>query len=58
MKANQVKAPPEKVVLQPCCVCNKPVSAFYGTWGKSGTCSKACELEQEKKARFFFDGRE
>lgn len=56
MKAHQVVKPPEKLVEKPCIVCNKPVTAFYGTWGQSGTCSKACELVQSKKSRFFFDG--
>jgi len=57
MKASQVKPPPEVVVKQPCIMCGKPVEAFYGRWGTSGTCSKKCEQEQEKKPKFFFDGR-
>ncbi len=58
MKAKEVKALPEKEELKPCIVCTKPVAAFYGRWGDSGTCSKKCELVQEQKPRFFFDGSE
>ena len=57
MKANQIKANPEKEVAVPCIVCMKPTTNFYGRWGNSGTCSKKCEQEQEKKSNYIFDGR-
>jgi hypothetical protein len=57
VKATEAKKPPEKLVEMPCMVCGRPVTAFYGTWGNSGTCSRKCEQEQDKKSRFFFDGR-
>ena len=50
MKATTVKTPPQEVqTKEPCIVCQKPVSAFYGRWGASGTCSKKCEQIQEAK---------
>ena len=56
MKSNQVKSLPEKEEKKPCIICGKLVTAFYGNWGNSGTCSKKCEHEQEAKSQFFFDG--
>lgn len=32
-----------------CMICNKPVDGFYGRWGMTGTCSRACEAIQEQK---------
>ena len=58
MKATQIgrqgpKMPlQEPEVKQPCIVCQKPVSAWYGRWGTSGTCSKKCEEIQESKNRY------
>lgn len=57
MKANEVKKQPEKVTPQPCIICGKLVTQFYGTWGNSGTCSRKCEQQQEKDSTYFFDGR-
>lgn len=62
MKAKEVKTPQEPEVVYNCLVCGKEITAFYGTWGvtpmtQGGTCSRKCEDEQEKRSRFFFDGR-
>ncbi len=59
MKAKEVKALPEKVEAKPCIICGKKVTAFYGTWGvygDAGTCSKSCEMEQDKRSHSIFFG--
>ena len=35
-----------------CCVCQKPVTGFYGRWADSGTCSRPCEIVQEAKPKY------
>ena len=45
MKANQAKAPEQKLPEKPCCICQKPTLG-YGTWRDGIKCSRACE---EKK---------
>lgn len=32
-----------KTALVLCLVCRKPITAFYGRWGHSGTCSRSCD---------------
>lgn len=58
MKATQAKYTQTERLLR-CEVCNKPMSAPYGSWrGGDGSCSKRCEIilagrkEDEKNARF------
>jgi len=53
MKATTVKTPPQEIqAKEPCIVCQKLVSAWYGRWGSSGTCSKKCEEVQESKSHY------
>lgn len=50
MKATAVKVLHEEPVGR-CCVCNKPVTGFYGRWGNSGTCSRVCEAIQSERRK-------
>jgi hypothetical protein len=50
MKAKQASAPQVSVQMHACMVCGKPVQAFYGAWGTTGTCSRKCEDTQEARA--------
>ena len=43
MKANQAKAPEQKLQEKPCCICQKPTLG-YGTWRDGVTCSRTCEF--------------
>lgn len=59
MKAKQATRPTGIVAPKPCIVCGKMVNAWYGTWGvygDAGTCSKSCEMEQERRSRYTFFG--
>lgn len=42
MKATQVKAPAEVLVMSPCCICGTKTIG-YGRWKDSVTCSRRCE---------------
>lgn len=35
----------EKLKFEPakCLVCLRPITSFYGRWGRSGTCSRTCD---------------
>lgn len=57
----KAKAPPVPEKVYNCIVCGHKITTFYGTWGwtpmhQGGTCSRACEEEQEKRSTFFFYG--
>lgn len=59
MKAKQVTRPPDIAQPKPCIICGHMVTAWYGTWGvygDIGTCSKSCEIEQERRSRYTFFG--
>jgi len=38
-----------KIIQPVCMICHNPCLGYYGRWGDSGTCSKACEREAEKQ---------
>lgn len=56
MKANQVRPEAVKLPKEPCTICQKPVTSFYGRWGNSGTCSRKCEQVKEAQERNKFLG--
>ena len=49
MKATQVTPPTVKEEVKTCVICNRPVKGYYGTWCKTGTCSRICEDEQKRR---------
>lgn len=43
----------EHFEYKPCIICGKKITeGYYGSWNDGGTCSRKCEMEQEKKPRF------
>ena len=50
MKANQAKAPEQKIPEKPCCICQKPTLG-YGTWRDGITCSRTCEESKRDQER-------
>ena len=50
MKANQAKAPEQKLPEKPCCICQKPTLG-YGTWRDGITCSRTCEESKRDQER-------
>lgn len=42
-----------KLDLRPCLMCNKQITdGYYARYGESGTCSKKCMIEQDKKPKY------
>lgn len=55
VKANQAKAPEQKLQEQPCLICGRQTIG-YGTWRTGVTCSRVCEGTQEAKSKTLQEG--